>query len=829
MSEATQRCYHCGSPLGETACSVVLPQGPVPACCPGCEAAITMIHQAGLAAYYQYRTALPDRIEPQQATAQATDEAGLLESVCLPQDHGRLQVTLAVGNLVCGACVWLLEHRLAQCHGVVEAHVHAASSCALVVFDPRHIGLNQLCATFAALGYPATPMVPGSFEPPAELNRPLLLRLGIAGMAAMQVMMFAAASYVTGPQGLPVLYRNLFNGTSLLFATVVLLFSATPFLAGAWRDLRMRRVGMDVPVSMGLLGAYAISLAHTLTGHGVVYFDSVTMVTFFLLTSRYLGAAARTRAMSQLQDILGEKTTLARRLDAGQERIVRPGELAVGDTLVLHPGETLAADGQILAGNALVSEAVLTGEDAPRRCGPGDTLLAGARLIEGALHIRLATTARTARRALIGQRAAEALLQRTVRHALPERIAGWFAAGTLLLAALAWVIWHGDGQAWSVVLAVLVGSCPCAFALAAPTVELAATGRLMAMGVLLLRPRALAALAQARTIVFDKTGTCTEPVMRLVKVHLLRPELDHDRACHLAAALQRHGEHPIARALRWADGTQYHQVSPADSVTITHVPGEGVGGVIEGRMLRLGKADFAMQGKDWPQSATMLAGVPHDQAITRIHLADERGLLAAFDLQSPLRPEAKDVMQRLLAMGCRLHLLSGDGHDPVSCVAHQLGIAGFQAQATPEAKVAALHQLQQDGSGAVIMVGDGVNDAQVLATADCGIAVGDGCDLAKTHADMVLLHHGLTNLPAILALARTVHSRILQNTWWSLAYNLAVVPLALGGWLTPIWAALGMSLSSLLVVGNARRLPQPDRRRKPSPVQPTTPAMTASL
>lgn len=829
MSEVTQRCYHCGSPLGETACSVTLPQGSVPACCPGCEAAITMIHQAGLAAYYQYRTALPDRVEPQQATAQAADEAGLLESVCLPQDCGRLQVTLAVGNLVCGACVWLLEHRLAQCHGIAEVHVHAASSCALVVFDPRQIGLNQLCAIFATMGYPATPMVPGSFEPPAELNRPLLLRLGIAGMAAMQVMMFAAASYVTGPQGLPALYRNLFNGTSLLFATVVLFFSATPFLAGAWRDLRSRRVGMDVPVSMGLLGAYGISLAHTVQGYDVVYFDSVTMVTFFLLASRYLGAAARTHAMSQLQSILGEKTTLARRLNEGQERIVRPGELAVGDMAVLHPGETLAADGQVKAGTGLVSEAVLTGEDAPRCCGPGDTLLAGARLLEGDLHIQLTTTARTARRALIGQRAAEALLHRTVRHALPERIAGWFAVGTLLLAALAWMIWRGDGQAWSAVLAVLVGTCPCAFALAAPTVELAATGHLMAMGILLLRPRALAALAQAHTVVFDKTGTCTAPVMRLARVHLLHPELDHDQACHLAAVLQRHGEHPIARALRWADETRHDQVSAADSDTIVHVPGEGVWGVIEGRILRLGKADFAMQGKGWPRSAATLAGVPHDQAITRIYLADERGLLAAFDLESPLRPEAKDVMQRLLAMGCRLHLLSGDGHEPVSCVAQQLGIPTFQAQATPEAKVAALRQLQLDGQGTVIMVGDGVNDAQVLATADCGIAVGDGCDLAKTHADVVLLQHGLANLPAMLALARTVQRRILQNTWWSLAYNLAVVPLALGGWLTPIWAALGMSLSSLLVVGNARRLPYPGRRRKPLPAKPTTSAMTASV
>ncbi len=774
-----------------------------------------LIHQAGLAAYYQYRTALPGRIELVEGSATQPDEAGLLEAVCLPRPDGRLQVTLAVDNLVCGACVWLLEHRLAQCAGIAAAYVHAASSCALVEFDPQQIGLNQLCALFGTLGFPATPMVPGSFEPPAEHNRPLLLRLGIAGMAAMQVMMFAAVSYIAGPDGLPVGYRNLFNGASLLFATVVLLFSATPFLAGAWRDLQARRVGMDVPISIGLLGAYGISLAHTFTGHGVVYFDSLTMVTFFLLASRYLGAAARIRTMAQLQKILGEKTALARRLEGGQERVVRPQELAVGDTVALHPGETLSADGRATSGMGLVSDAVLTGEDTPRRCGPGDCLLAGARLLEGELHILLTTTARTARRALIGQRAEEALLQRTVRHALPERIAGWFAAGTLLLAVLAWVIWRGEAQAWSAVLAVLVGSCPCAFALAAPTVELAATGRLMAIGVLLLRPRALAALAQARLIVFDKTGTCTEPVMRLGEVHLLRPGLDRDQACLLAALLQRHGEHPIARALRWADRVHHEQAAAAASA-ITHVPGEGVWGVVEGKVVRLGKASFVMQGSKRQQPAAIPEDALHDRAITRIYLGDEQGLLAAFDLESPLRPEARGVMEQLLAMGYRLHLLSGDGPEPVARVAKQLGMASFQALATPEIKMAALRQLQADNPGAVIMVGDGINDAQVLAAADCGIALGDGCDLAKTHADVVLLHHGLANVPAMLDLARAVHRRILQNTWWSLAYNLAVVPLALGGWLTPIWAALGMSLSSLLVVGNARRLPGTGPRRQMS-------------
>lgn len=827
MNEAMGRCFHCGTPIGTGGCLVDLPQGQVSACCPGCQAAISMIHQAGLAAYYQYRTALPERVDLDQS-AQMKDEVGLLEAVCLPRDAGQFQVTLAVDNMVCGACVWLLEHRLAQCEGVIEAHVHAASSCAMVVFDSRKVGLNQLCSLFAALGYPARPMVPGSFETAAEPGKPLLLRLGIAGMAAMQVMMFAAASYVAGPQGLPAGYHTLFNGASLLFASVVLFFSATPFLAGAWRDMQSRRIGMDVPISLGLLGAYGMSLVHTIRGQGPVYFDSITMITFFLLVSRYLVVVSRARSMVQLQNILGEKTTLARRLDGAQERILRPQELAIGDVVALHAGETLPADGQITSGMGLVTEAVLTGEDAPRRCGPGDALLGGARLIEGELHIRLTATARTSRRALIGQRAEQALLHRTARQALPERIAGWFAAGTLLMAMIAWVIWRGEAQAWSAVLAVLVGSCPCAFALAAPTVELAATGRLMGMGVLLLRPRALVALAQASTMVFDKTGTCTEPVMRLHRVHLLRPGLSHEEACRMAALLQRHGEHPIARALRWADNsTKSPLTTTAGEISL--VPGEGVLGTIDGRHLRLGKASFVLQDHHAEQAVAHHMDNPSQkEAITRIFLADEQGMLAAFDLESPLRPEANLVMHRLEAMGCQLHLLSGDGLEPVARVAQQLGISSFQAQATPEAKMAWLRQIQASQSHPVIMVGDGVNDAQVLATADCGIALGDGCDLAKTHADVVLLHHGLAALPDLLAMARTVQRRIHQNTWWSLTYNLAVVSLALCGWLTPIWAALGMSLSSLLVIGNARRLPQPDTKHLPAPTRMTSRLMATS-
>jgi Cu2+-exporting ATPase len=535
----------------------------------------------------------------------------------------------------------------------------------------------------------------------------------------------------------------------------------------------------------------------TLRGQGAVYYDSAVMFTFFLLLGRYLEMSLRHRAGLQHEALVRLLPDSALRLDGAHAERVTPDELRAGERVRVLPGERVPADGTIVSGSAEVDESLLTGESAARLRGRGDALLAGTLNLSGVVEMSVTGVGQDSTLAAISRLLERAHGSRPRIADLADRVAVWFVCALLLLAGAVALYWlHADAaRAFPTVLAVLVVTCPCALSLATPTALAAATTRLARAGLLVTRGRALERLAVADRIVFDKTGTLTRGEPRLDEVISLDGRVSGSRSLQLAAALESHTGHPLARAFA-------HLVPAVGASEVRCVAGRGVEGCVDGVRYRLGRLDYVLAGcaAAAPPSLT-----DTDESATSVALGDGRGLLAMFRLSDAVRSDARDTLTRLAALGLTPRIASGDHRGAVALAASRLGGVAADADLTADAKLHLVRRLQAEGHR-VVMVGDGVNDAPVLAAADASVAVASGTDLAKVSADFVLLGAGLAPLTCAVETSRRMLRVIRQNLAWAVLYNLTAVPLAASGRLEPWVAALGMSMSSLLVVVNALRL-----------------------
>ncbi len=805
---AETTCFHCGLPVPPGARYAAAIDGQrQPMCCHGCQAVAEAIVAAGLTDFYRHRTTPSRRAEdliPQALRGlELYDRPDLQKSfVHAESDHVR-EAALMLEGIVCAACVWLSEHHVSALPGVLEFRVNYSTHRAQVRWDERQIKLSEILAAIAAIGYIAHPFDPSRQEALQKRERAVALRrLAVAGLASMQVMMLAVGLYVGEHQGMEPWIQDFLRWACLILTVPVMVYSAQSFYSAAWRGLRRRQLGMDVPVTLAIGAAFIASVWYTWQGGGEVYYDSVTMFVFFLLTARFLEMSARHQAGRISEALVRMLPATATRLDAdGAEVVVPVAELMPGDRVLVRPGETIPADGQVLEGASGVDESLLTGESLPLPKKPGETLIGGAVNVDSPLVMR------------IDQVGAETVLSAIVRlldraqsekprlALLADRIAGGFVAVLLLVAAVVLGIWWylaDFDTAFRVTLAVLVVTCPCALSLATPTAIVAATGALTRQGVLTTRGHALETLARATHVIFDKTGTLTYGRLRLAAVEPLEGR-EAGQCLAWAAALERGSEHPVGRALAEAatDGVPL-------ATEVRNTPGSGVEGWIDGRRYRVGRPAFA---------AGLRAGAASerrdlDAASTWIALGDETGLLAWFQLADTLRPGAAEAVAALAARGLTVELLSGDRPEAVEHIAREVGISTAAGGLSPQGKLEWVRDLQRQGA-VVAMVGDGVNDAPVLAAAQVSLAMGSGAQLAHATADLVLLSERLDALVVGVDMARRTLKIIRENSTWAIGYNLVALPLAATGWLLPWMAALGMSFSSLLVVVNALRLRQP--------------------
>ncbi len=801
------RCFHCDlpNPPGRQWRAELL--GAERAfCCAGCLAVAQTIHAAGLDGFYAARTAALARPD---AGAHADewvrfDESAMAAGLVRELPGDRVEASLLLEGLTCGACVWLIESWLARQPGVEQAQVNFATRRATVAWRRDTTRLSAVLRAVAAVGYRAHPYDPARREALAKgERRALLLRMSVALLGMMQVMMLAVPTYVSR-DGVAPEHQALLDWASFTLTLPVLLYSAAPFFRGAWRDVRMRRLGMDVPVALGLAAASAASAWSTLGGGGPVYYDSVTMFVALLLVARYVELVARHRAGEAIEGVARARPALAERLPGypahATPENVAAATLARGEHVLVRPGATVPADGDVVDGHSHVEEAILTGESWPRAKAPGDAVLAGSVNREGALVVRVAAAGEGTRLAAVLRLTEQAASARPRLARAADRVAAWFVGALLALALVTAVVWSivDPARALAVTFALLVVSCPCALSLATPAALAASAGALSRRQVVLARGDALEALARTTHVVFDKTGTLTLGEVRLVA--LLALDGDEAGALATAAALEARSEHPLGAALRRA--------APRDAATAEApvvVAGQGVEGVVHGRRMRLGRPAFVAQiaGALPAQAAAFVAGAAATASVAV--LGDEHGTRAVFALGDTLRPGAREVVQALRDDGIVPVLLSGDRASSVTAIARQLGIEDARGDLAPAGKREAIVELQAHGA-VVAMAGDGINDAPGLAQAQVSVSLGSATPLAQWTADVVILSDALPRIGEAIRQARRTLAVVRQNLGWAIAYNAVAIPAAALGYVTPLLAAIGMSLSSLVVVLNALRL-----------------------
>ncbi|QQZ43930.1 cadmium-translocating P-type ATPase [Pseudomonas sp. SK3(2021)] len=790
-------CYHCALPVppGSRFTAVVL-GAPREFCCPGCQAVAEAIVAGGLESYYSHRSEAS--ANPQALPVQLVDELALYDRADVQQPFVRhegelAETTLLMEGISCAACGWLIEKHLRSLPAVAEARLNLSNHRLHVRWADSQLPLSQVLSELRLIGYAAHPyQADRASEQLASENRLALRQLGVAGLLWFQAMMATMATWPEFNIDLSPELHTILRWVALFLTTPIVFYSCAPFFKGALRDLRTRHLTMDVSVSLAIGAAYIAGIWTSITGVGELYFDAVGMFALFLLAGRYLERRARERTAAATAQLVNLLPASCLRLGAdGQSERILLSELRLGDKVLVHPGAILPADGKILDGQSSIDESLLTGEYLPQPRSIGDAVTAGTLNVEGALTVEVLALGQDTRLSAIVRLLDRAQAEKPRLAEIADRAAQWFLLFSLIAAAAIGLLWWqlDASRAFWIVLAMLVATCPCALSLATPTALTAATGTLHKLGLLLTRGHVLEGLNQIDTVIFDKTGTLTEGRLALRSI-LPVGDLDSQQCLGLAAALENRSEHPIARAFGRA---------PLAAEEVLSMPGLGLEGRVGEQRLRIGQPAFVCE-----LSACTVPAMP-DEAGQWLLLGDTQGPLAWFVLDDRLRSDAPALLAACKARGWNTLLLSGDSSPMVASVAAELGIDEARGGLRPDDKLHVLQQLHRQGRK-VLMLGDGVNDVPVLAAADISVAMGSATDLAKTSADAVLLSNRLDALVQAFGLARRTRRIIVENLLWAGLYNGLMLPFAALGWITPVWAAIGMSISSLTVVLNALRL-----------------------
>lgn len=797
-SPSSVACYHCGLPVTRpNEFTYAIGGQDQQFCCPSCQAVATVIHEGGLDQFYEYRSQLNRRPDELQDSFVLYDREDIQRDFVDLHENQEATAHLLLDDITCAACVWLIEQRLQSVEGVLSVRVNASTHQCLLRWDQTKIALSAVMFILAEIGYRPQPLTYDHQEEQQKRHqRKALMRLGVAAFGMMQVGMLAIALHAGALQGMDEHWLSFFRWVSLLVATPVVLFSAQPFWFTAWKNLRQKHLTMEVPVSLAIVLAYIASIWATIAGTGEVYFDSVSMFTFFLLLGRYLEMRTRYNNQQKTHGMTRLLPLVARRVDKNntqQSESIVLTELSEGDYVQVISGETIPCDGEVLEGNSAVIEALLTGESLPVNKSCGDQVIAGTINTDGSLLIRATAVNRETRLSTIERLTAFAQQDKPKIQELANNVARYFVAAVLIVSAAVFAFWsfHEPESALWITLSVLVVTCPCALSLATPTVLTATVAAMRQQGLLVLKGHVIETLTQVNRVIFDKTGTLTYGKPKIAEVRVLDSDLSEQDVLSIAAALEQGSSHPIAHA--FAD-----YVGSCDAKEREIVTGAGVQGLIsmdgQTHSYRLGKPVFALAEQiDLPSKEQWIV------------LSRDQEAIAWFNLSDVLRTSAEIAVKGLQLQKIGADILSGDNEHVVSQMANQLSCDHYLAGVSPEDKLDYIRS-QQKQQQTVLMVGDGINDVPVLAGADVSVAMDSASDFARTNADAVLLNGDLSVLLKAMQLSQRCKQIMRQNITWALLYNLLALPLAAAGFIPPYLAAIGMSLSSLIVVINALRV-----------------------
>ena len=834
-------CFHCGDPLpSEPFYTPVLGEARA-MCCLGCELAAQSIVEAGLEQYYLDRStinrtaSLPDALYQ----LQAYDHREIQAQFVYQQDQ--LSVAeLSVTNLRCAACSWLIESRLHALDGVAQCQVNLTQQRMRVLWDETRLPISQILAAIQAIGYDAKPYRQDTHVAMlARHNRRMVFQLGVAALGAMQAMMFAVGMYFGDYYGMAAQDKQFLRWVSLFVSIPVVLLAGAPFFASAWSALRARQVNMDVPIALAIVLTFAASIYATTSGTGETYYDSVSMLIFFLLAGKYVEHNARSKAANLAQDLvvvepilvakLGEYAVLSAdelaalpvsQLDAllknadtvTPDNLVSAPSLKVGDIVRIDAGSSVISDGILLSAHATVSQSLLTGESDLINKQRGDAIVGGSQNDSQPFVMQVTALPNDSQIGIIDRLVNRALSEKPQIARRADRMARWFVARVLLIASVVFVAWYVIEPAHAVwaTVAVLVATCPCALSLATPIALTVATNRLASLGFLATRGHTLGALANVTHVAFDKTGTLTYGQPKLLHIEMLNDDTAQDKTDALlaiAAGMEVGSRHPIAHALLGA-ASQLH-LPTLDN--LQHIAGGGIAADIGEQHYRLGHSAFALDlaQDDNNRALVDLPNLTAHSASTSVTLSRQTATgwhaLAHFYFHDKVRETAQATVHGLQSAGIEVLILTGDPSAQAQQVGQALGIDTVYQGLTPDDKLVHIKALQDQGA-VVQMVGDGVNDAPVLAGADVSTAMAGAADLAQVASDSVLIGGHLTAISHAHTVARKTEHIIRQNMRWAIGYNIAVLIPAALGYVPPWLAAIGMSLSSFGVVMNALRL-----------------------
>lgn len=803
MTEKT--CFHCDLPVYDEQFPIIIRGSTRFMCCPGCLAVARFILANGFGDFYSFRDkpgyTISDNFLKSVSELNLYNDQTVQKNFVSNKTGSTRSVVLAIDGITCAACTWLIERHLNSVNGVNKVSVNLSTCRSFVIFDSELVSLGFILTAFRNIGYAAIPYNPKNQEMLFKNEyRRELKKLIIAGIGMCQVMMMSVALYIGESRDMRYEFWFFMRFISFLITCPVLFFSAQGILLNAIRGIRMKNFGMDTTVSLSLTIAFFFSMINLFSGSNDVYFDSICMFTFFLLLGRFLEMRARHYSgeiIYSLQEICSNMARLVQYVPAYKEISVSTDNLKVGDFIIVRSGERVPVDGKIINGGTSLDESMLTGEPVPVYKGVGDLVIGGSVNIDSHFTMKVTKTKGMSTIDIMIQLLEKAGSVKPSINILANLVSNYFVLTVLFLTTLVSLVWLilGHDSVLNIMLSMLVVACPCALSLATPVAVTSSVNALANNGYLIVKEHVLEQLSCVTDIVFDKTGTLTVNNFFVNKIKLVK-NISIADVLFIARSLECNSSHPIAKAFITMPAFKDRC---RDIYAVKNFSGCGIEGEVRGTIYRIGKPDFILNWVD----RYFPVDISGDGVW--LALASKKNVLAWFNLRNPVRLGIDKCMDNLREKGLNLHILSGDSSESVDYIANKLHIENRRRNISIKGKLGYVNSLVSNNA-VVMMIGDGVNDALALNAAHVSVAMGSAADLAKINSDSILLNNNLMNIDKSIRHSIKNKYIIKQNIAWAVLYNMLGLTLAGFDFLTPYYAAIGMSLSSLVVILNSLRL-----------------------
>lgn len=788
-----RRCDHCHLEYDE---SILIEDNGKYFCCKGCQGIYHLLRSEGLDGFYEKMG--DNTIEPPKElhdSVEKFDLEGFTSKYVKQKDDGFYEISLIIDGIHCAACVWLNEKVLHKTPGVVEVVINHSNNKAKILWDNDVIKLSQIIQTIRSIGYNAYPYDPSMQEEQANARRrDYYSRLLVGIFTTMNIMWIAIAQYGGYFTGMKTDIKNLLNFAEFILATPTLFYTGSIYFKGAYYGIKNRFVNMDLLVATGASSAYIFSIFSMFSGHGEVYFDSVTMIVTFVFAGKYLEVLTRKKAVDTLDTFSSSLPTEVVIVKKEEKSLVRVENVELGDIIEIKSGEKVVIDGVITSGEGSFDTSSLTGESEPVLLKQKDKILSGSLCLDSVIRYEATSTYKDSMLSKIVTLLEDSMDKKPKIEQLANLVSGYFSSVILILALLTFGVWWYLSGSFEhslvVAISVIVIACPCALGLATPVATLVGISRAAKKGVLFKEATFLESIAKCDSVVLDKTGTITSGKPQVLK-HKYFKEFDENTLYSLVSL----SSHPVSQGV--AHFLQKENIKAYEVHNVKNIEAKGIQATWEGKNIAVGNLAFMHD--------LHLTCKEEFAGYTLLYFAIDKEVVALFGLQDTPRKGAKQTIAYLKNLGLHVTMLTGDNAKVANKIANEVGIDDLKSSLLPIDKANYIESLRKEGKH-VVMVGDGINDTLALSKSQVAITLGSGTDIAVNISDIVLMNDSFESLKEIFRISNNSFKIVKQNLAFSLLYNVITVPLAMSGYVIPLIAALSMSFSSLIVVSNSMRI-----------------------